>query len=71
MCSGIKCPAKEYCYRYTAPVNIHRQTIFNDPPIKGYGVATSGQTTVYCDCFSPNQKELDKSIKIIRDDNRG
>lgn len=70
MCSGLSCPVKEYCYRRTAPVNKYRQSVFADPPIKGYGVATSGKTTVHCDYFSPNNKELDKSIEIIRDEDR-
>jgi hypothetical protein len=34
MCKGTGCPAKEDCFRYTAPVNEHRQAYFMEPPIK-------------------------------------
>lgn len=66
-CSGLECPAKEYCYRYTAPSNELWQSVFENPPIKGFGKSTSGKIIVYCDCYSPNQKKLDKSMKIHRD----
>jgi hypothetical protein len=32
MCEGYECTMKETCYRYKAPVNIHRQSYFSDAP---------------------------------------
>jgi hypothetical protein len=31
MCSGLKCPLKEKCYRHTAPRGYH-QSYFGNPP---------------------------------------
>jgi hypothetical protein len=32
MCSGVGCPIRENCYRFTAPVNEHRQSMFMEIP---------------------------------------
>jgi hypothetical protein len=34
MCSGDGCSTKESCYRYTAPFNEWRQSMFTTPPGK-------------------------------------
>lgn len=31
-CKGEDCPLKESCYRYTAPYDKYRQSIFLNPP---------------------------------------
>ena len=33
MCKGTGCKVKESCYRYTAPVNEHRQSYFLGVPL--------------------------------------
>ena len=33
MCNGTGCQVKDACYRYTAPVNEHRQSYFIDMPL--------------------------------------
>lgn len=33
MCRGTGCPKKDTCYRYTAPVNLYRQSYFIVVPI--------------------------------------
>ncbi len=33
MCSGVGCPMRDTCYRYTAPVGM-RQSYFMEPPIR-------------------------------------
>ena len=32
MCSGIDCPLKENCYRYTAQPSKYRQSFFSEVP---------------------------------------
>ncbi len=32
MCRDKECPKKDTCYRYTAPVNKHRQSYFTESP---------------------------------------
>ena len=34
MCSGLKCPLKDKCYRKTAKPNPYRQSMFSKPPVK-------------------------------------
>tara|TARA_R110000744_G_scaffold297586_1_gene407367 strand:- start:578 stop:736 length:159 start_codon:yes stop_codon:yes gene_type:complete len=34
MCDGVKCPFKDKCYRYTAPIMGYRQAMFTETPIK-------------------------------------
>ena len=46
MCAGDGCPLKAECYRYTAPVNEHRQSYFVYVP---YDHAYKG-----CEYFSDN-----------------
>lgn len=55
MCYGEGCPLKTECYRYTAPINEHRQTYFVYVP---YDHAYKG-----CEYFSDNtepKKNADK-----------
>jgi hypothetical protein len=33
MCNGAKCPFKNKCYRYTAPIS-YRQSMFVETPFK-------------------------------------
>lgn len=33
MCSGLGCPLKEKCYRYTAEASPYRQSMFISPPV--------------------------------------
>lgn len=33
MCHGDGCPAKDECYRHTAPVSKHWQSFFVTPPL--------------------------------------
>lgn len=35
MCSGLGCPARNNCYRYTATPSEHRQSYFTTPPFDG------------------------------------
>jgi len=55
MCYGEGCPLKSECYRYTAPINEHRQTYFVYVP---YDHAYKG-----CEYFSDNHPEVKNEAK--------
>lgn len=67
MCPGIKCPAKEVCYRYSADRNYYRQSYFVNTPLKGFGKDTKGKTVVYCDYFY-EFKEIPNNLIISKND---
>jgi hypothetical protein len=48
-CSGIGCPHKEKCYRYTSKPDPHWQSYFTEPPIK---------ENEKCDCYWGEGGEL-------------
>lgn len=52
MCSGVKCPLAEYCYRHTVTPNPHRQSYFAEPPNEGN----------VCDSFIANKKAMQDLI---------
>lgn len=51
MCSGLKCPLKEKCYRYTAKPKLLYQSYFGDAPINKNGE---------CDYFWSNENNNNK-----------
>jgi hypothetical protein len=51
MCNNALCPSKEYCYRYTAIPNPHRQSYMEFTPKEGEDE---------CDHFYPNSKDSTK-----------
>lgn len=55
MCYGEGCPLKAECYRYTAPVNEHRQAYFVYVP---YDHAYKG-----CEYFSDNKEYVKHETK--------
>ena len=51
-CSGITCPLKENCYRYTSVSNFHRQAYLMTTPVKK---DLNGDPK--CDYYWPNKPE--------------
>lgn len=51
MCSNALCHSKDYCYRFTATPNIHRQSYMGFGPKEGEDK---------CDDFWPNGKDSEK-----------
>ena len=68
-CSGYDCPAKEFCYRYTAPSNPYRQSVFKDNPSSGYGESTKNKTIVYCNLYLTDLNNLvPNNIEIVKNE---
>ena len=66
MCNGGDCPAKEYCYRFKAPINEYRQSYFQEIPMKAHGMTGKGDTIVYCDYFMEYWKNQLPSNLVYR-----
>jgi len=63
MCSGIACPVKERCYRFTATTSEFRQSYFFQPPFE----VKDGVVT--CEMYwGGNAESIWNKLKDITDD---
>jgi len=60
MCSGVNCPVKEKCYRFTANKCEYGQSFFFSPPLKTI------YNTLICEMFwGENSEQIFNNLKNI------